>query len=155
MRLSRNTDVVGGFRDFWDYIRTDRPHRWPAMGLSIAIPLVIFYVIARSVAAQLPEERRITDFQNWTLSRSDFDVRRDWLHRARDANALNQRRRDAYGSIARALDQPFDKTAADKEFADAYAAIDQAEAELDRAQKLGLPVPPLKRRPPEAAAAGR
>lgn len=149
MRMTRNTDIIGGFRDFWDYVRTDRPHRWPAMGLSIAIPLLIFYFIARAVAAEQPEVRRIIYFQNWTLDRSDYDVRRDWLHRAREANRLNQRRREAYGAFARALDQPFDKAAADKEFADAFAAIDQAEAELDRAQRLGLPVPPLKRRPPE------
>lgn len=150
---TRNTDIVGGFRDFWDYVRTDRPHRWPSLGLSIAIPALVIYFIVRAVTDQQPDERRIVYVQSWPADRSDFDVRRDWLKRAREANRLNQRRREAYGTFARGLGQPFDKAAADREFAEAFAAIDAAEAELARAERLGLPIPPLKYREPEKAAA--
>lgn len=151
----RVTAGVNPFRDFWDYLRQDRPHRWPALGLAIAVPLVILYFIARSVNSIDEPKRTIIYVESWRADRSDFDVRRAWLQRARVANDANEQRRAAYGSMANAIGQSFDKTAADREFAEARAQIDKALADLDHAERNGLPLPPLPRReePPAAAAA--
>lgn len=149
----RVTAGVNPFRDFWDYVRADRPHRWPALGLAIAIPLVVIYFIARSVNSIDEPKRTIIYVQSWRADRSEFDVRRDWLLRARTANDANERRRNAYGSMARAIGQDFDKNRADDEFAQARAQIDKALADLDYARANGLPLPDLPRSPDPAAAA--
>ncbi|MEQ1725428.1 MAG: hypothetical protein ABL882_05840 [Sphingopyxis sp.] len=150
MRLFAMPDIGGGFRDLWDYMRTDRPHRWTALGLAITIPLVVFYFILRSVYHQDAPKRSILYVQSWPADRSEFDVRHDWLVRAREANDRNERRRDAYGSFARALGQDYDKGAAHDEFDEARATIDQALRDLEEARAAGRPIPPLPRAQPEA-----
>ena len=149
----RVTAGVNPFRDFWDYVRQDRPHRWPALGLALVIPLVILYFIARSVNSIDEPTRTIIYVESWRADRSDFDVRRAWLLRARDANDANEKRRAAYGSMARALGQDFDKARADQEFAEARAQIEKALADLDYAEKNGLPLPDLPRSQAPAAPA--
>jgi hypothetical protein len=143
---------VNPFRDFWDYIRTDRPHRWPAMGLAVAVPALVFYFILRGANPVEEHKRQIIYVQSWAADRSDFDIRRDWLLRARAANDRNQRRREAYGSFAKSIGQDFDKQSADAEFDEARAQIDQAMAALDHAEANHLPLPPLPRRAAEPAA---
>jgi len=154
MRLFNTPDISGGLKDFWDYMRTDRPHRWSALGLSITIPLVVFYFIARSVNPPEPPRRQIIYVQSWPINRSDFDVRRDWLKRALEENDVNQRRREAYGALANALGQGYDKSAADREFDDARATIRQALHDLDEAQRKGLPLPALPHAEGKAEAGG-
>ena len=149
----RVTAGVNPFRDFWDYVRADRPHRWPALGLAIAVPLVIIYFIARSVDGIDEPKRTIIYVQSWRADRSDFDVRRDWLLRARAENDANEKRRNAYGAVATAIGQGYDKNAAADEFAQARAQIDKALADLDYARANGLPLPDLPRSPDTAATA--
>lgn len=136
----RNVDVLGGFRDFWDYVRADRPHRWPAMGLAITVPLVVFYFIARSVNPPEEPQRQIIYVESWRADRSDYDVRRDWLQRARDANERNRRRRDAYGAFARTLGQGYDAAGAQDEFDAALADIAAMEREVDVAERERRPI---------------
>lgn len=149
----RVTAGVNPFRDFWDYVRQDRPHRWPALGLALAIPLVILYFIARSVNSLDEPKRTIIYVESWRADRSEFDIRRAWLQRAREANDANEKRRAAYGGMARAIGQDFDKDQADREFAEARAQIDKAMADLDYAERNGLPLPPLPRAGDPAPAA--
>jgi hypothetical protein len=137
---------VNPLRDFWEYIRADRPHRWPAMGLAVVIPALIFYFILRGANPVEEHKRQIIYVQSWAADRSDFDIRRDWLLRARAANDRNQRRREAYGSFAKSIGQDFDKQAADAEFDEARAQIDQAMAALDHAEANHLPPVPQHRR---------
>ena len=143
MRIFEMPDIQGGFKDLWDYLKEDRPHRWTALGLAIALTGVIFWFFLRSVNPIEPPKRQIIYVQSWPSDRSDFDVRRDWLRRAREANDLNERRRDAYGSFARAIGQDYDKGAAHREFDEARATIDQAMRDLEHAEANGLPLPPL------------
>ncbi len=150
MRIFNMPDISGGIADFWDYIRVDRPHRWPALGLAITVPLVVFYFLARGIAPAEPPKRQIIYVQSWPATRSDFDVRHDWLVRAREANDRNQRRREAYGAFARALGEDFDADAAKREFDEARATIDRAMADLEAARAAGRPLPPLPRATPQA-----
>ncbi|MEQ1510403.1 MAG: hypothetical protein ABL909_08410 [Sphingopyxis sp.] len=149
MKMFAMPDIGGGARDFWDYIRADRPHRWSALGLSIAIPLIVLYGIARSLYHVEEPKRSIQYVQSWPADRSEFDVRHDWLVRAREANDRNERRRNAYGSFAKALGQDYDKNAAHDEFDEARATIDQALRDLAEARAAGRPIPPLPRAEPE------
>ena len=145
MALFTPPDISGGLKDFWDYMRADRPHRWPALGLAITIPGLIFYFIADAVAPP-PPQRTLIYVQSWGADRSEFDVRRDWLNRALEANDRNQRRRDGFGAIGNAVGQTsYDKNAANREFDAARATIRQALADLEAAQAAGRPLPPLPR----------
>lgn len=148
MRIFEMPDIQGGFKDLWDYLKEDRPHRWTALGLAITLTGVIFWAFLRSVAPPEPPKRQIIYVQSWPASRSDFDVRRDWLRRAREANDRNEQRRDAYGSFARAIGQEYDKGAAHREFDEARATIDQAMRDLEHAEANGLPLPPLPQAKP-------
>lgn len=153
MRIFQMPDIQGGFKDLWDYMRAPRPHRWTSLGLAITVTGLVFWFFLRSVNPPEPPKRQIIYVQSWSANRSDFDVRRDWLRRAREANDVNERRRDAYGSFARALGQEYDKNAAHNEFDEARAQIDQAMRDLDHAEANGLPLPPLPQSKPEGAPA--
>lgn len=146
MKMIDREEVTAGvnpFRDIWDYMRQDRPHRWPALGLAITIPLVILWFIADSFSSIDAPKRTIIYVESWSADRSPFDIRRDWLLRARSANEANQQRRNAAGALAEAIGQDFDQAKADREFAEAHAQIDKALADLDHAERNGLPLPPL------------
>lgn len=156
MKMIDRDEVTAGvnpFRDIWDYMRQDRPHRWPALGLAITIPLVILWFIADSFSSIDEPRRTIIYVENWRSDRSEFEIRRDWLLRARAANEANQQRRNAAGALAEAIGQDFDQARADREFAEAYAQIDKALADLDHAERNGLPLPSLPRAAEPAAPA--
>lgn len=155
MAIYTPPDIGGGIKDFWTYIRTDRPHRWSALGLAITIPAAALWFIADALEPP-PPQRTIIYAQFYPADRSEFDVRRDWLHRALKANDDNQARREAAGAMAQAIGQTFDKARSDREFAEARAQINEALRQLDEAEARGLPIPPLPTRQPAtpAAAAG-
>lgn len=151
MRLFAMPDIGGGVRDLWDYMCADRPHRWPALGLAITIPVVVFYFIGRSLYQEEAPKREIIYVESWPADRSEFDVRHDWLIRAREANDRNERRRNAYGAMAEALGQDYDAAGAHNEFEDARATIDQALRDLEEARAAGRPLPPLPSAEPDAS----
>jgi hypothetical protein len=133
-------NIQGGIRDFWDYIREDRPHRWPAWGLAITIPAVILFYIADALKPPEAPSRQVIYVESWPADRSDYDIRRDWLQRARQANEQNQMRRNAAGAFGEAIGQDFDRARADREFADAFADITAMEREVDAAEREGRPM---------------
>ncbi len=146
MSLYTPPDIAGGLKDFWIYIRQDKPHKWASLGLAITVPMVILYFMAKTVEAD-PEKRSIIFVQSWPIDRSDFDVRRDWLKRGLAQNEQNRRRRHAYGEVGDAIGQStYDKPAADAEFDRAKALMDQAMIDLEAAEAAGRPLPPLPRR---------
>lgn len=146
MAIYTPPDISGGLKDFWHYIRQDRPHRWPALGLAVTVPGVILYAIAKSTQPA-PEKRTIVYFESWPADRSEFDVRRDWLRRGIEQNEQNRRRRHAFGAIGNAIGQTYDPSVADREFDEARRVMEQALADLEAAEAAGRPLPPL----PQAA----
>jgi hypothetical protein len=133
-------NIQGGFRDFWDYVRQDRPHRWPAWGLALTIPGVIMFFIADALRPPPVPTRQIIYVESWPADRSEYEVRRAWLQRARAANQQNQERRNAFGAFGNAIGQTYDQDRADREFANAYADIDAMEREVDIAEREGRPI---------------
>ena len=149
MRILNMPDIGAGVTDFWDYIREPRPHRWTAAALAFTVTGFIMWLFSYSMAPPVEPRGQIVYVESWPLERTEYDTRRAWLNRARAANDANQRRRDAYGSFARTIGQGYDKDAANREFDEARATIDQALADLDAAEKAGLPVPPLPAAEPD------
>lgn len=162
MSEGRFEQIGGGLRDFWDYVRQDRPHRWPALGLAITIPAVILFFIADALRAPPEPARQIVYVENWAADRSIYDVRRAWLARAREANAANQQRRGNFGAFAEAIGQNYNADRAKAEFDAAFADIAAMEREVDAAEReqrpirtiqelrdLGLAPPPLPPRRPD------
>ena len=95
-------DHLGAIADLWNYVKEDRPHRWASMGLAITIPAVVMYVIYRSLIPE-PQGPSIIYVESWPLDRSQADVEKDWLERAKQANEDNAKRREAYRAVADSL----------------------------------------------------
>jgi hypothetical protein len=135
MERFKPANIAGGFRDFWDYIREDRPHRWPAWGLAITVPGVIFFFMTDALKPPPRQGPDIVYVQLWPADRDQYDIRRDWLQRAREANQRNQARRNAFGAFGEAIGQDFDRNRADREFELAFADIAAMEREVDAAER--------------------
>ena len=95
-------DHLGAIADLWNYIKEDRPHRWASMGLAITIPAVVMYTIYRSLVPP-PQGPQIIYVESWPATRSQADVEKDWLERAKQANEDNAKRRAAYRAVADSL----------------------------------------------------
>jgi hypothetical protein len=134
----------GGFSDFIDYMKQERPHRWTSLALAITIAGVIAWGIWSSLLPPPPRPEVIM-VQSWPIDRSDFDVRRDWLNRGLVENEQNRARRFAYGRLAEAIGQDFEGQRATREFDDARETMLQALADLEKAEREGRPLPPLPR----------
>lgn len=114
MKMLRNMDPVGGIRDFWDYIRQDRPHRWAALVFAVVFPSVIIYLFAENVIREGLPERKITYFENWTTGRTDAEIQADWVQRAKDITRRNAERRAAYQRLADEMGIEYDSKEADR-----------------------------------------
>jgi hypothetical protein len=129
-------DVTGGFADLWNYVKIDRPHRIPAMGVAIVLPIVIFYLFAYAMQPEPDTRARIVYIENWSADRNEQDIRREWLERAKATNARHARNREAYKRLADSMGVEYDSTEADRDSA-ATDAIDpeaMAKAQLDAAE---------------------
>lgn len=131
-------DVTGGFADLWNYLKIDRPHRIPAMGVAIVLPIVIIYLFAYAMQPEPDTTAKIVYIENWTTDRSEQEIRREWLERAKATNARHARNREAYKRLADSLGVEYDSTEADRDSA-ATEAMDpetMAKAQLDAAEKF-------------------
>ncbi len=102
------------WRDFWDYVREDRPHRWTSLGVALAISYVIVWAVNNSFVRPVERKAQIVYFESWEENRSIEDVRRDWVERLKQANRDNAERRRRYQDMARSLNIGYDAEAAAK-----------------------------------------
>lgn len=131
-------DVTGGIVDLWNYVKIDRPHRIPAMGLSIVLPIVIIYLFGYALMEEPDTSAKIVYIENWTVDRNEEDIRREWLERAKATNARHARNREAYKRLADSLGVDYDSTEADRVSAETEAMDPEAmaKAQLDAAEKF-------------------
>ncbi len=131
-------DVTGGFADLWNYVKIDRPHRIPAMGVSIVLPIVILYLFGYAMSEEPDTSAKIVYIENWTVDRNEEDIRREWLERAKATNARHARNREAYKRLADSLGVEYDSTEADRDSAatDAMDPEATAKAQLEAAEKF-------------------
>lgn len=61
--------------DLWSYFRENRPHKWPLLGLSVAITWVIIWAfIVDANTNTMPTRNKIIYFQSWDAKRSDATI---------------------------------------------------------------------------------
>ncbi len=61
--------------DFWSYFSERRAHKWPLVGLSMALTWVIIWAfLADSNTNTMPTRNKIFYFQSWNANRSDATI---------------------------------------------------------------------------------
>jgi hypothetical protein len=124
---------VNPFRDFWDYMRESRPHRWTSLGLAMAICFLLVWGLNRFLVRPIPQETKLVYFESFDVNRSDADVRRDWVERLKAVNERNAKRRAKYQEMAKLMGIEYDASQAD---ADTEAILNANYDEFIRTGKL-------------------
>lgn len=109
-----NMDVTGGFSDFWGYIREPRPHRWAIWGVAIALTWFIFHGVSEYLIPYEKPKAQIIYFENWKSTRSESEIRADWVARAKETTRLNAEKRAEFQRLAKSLGVEYDSTEADR-----------------------------------------
>lgn len=61
--------------DFWSYFRQHRRHKWPLLGLSIALTWVIVWTFVIDANTNtMPTRNKIIYFQSWDADRTDTAI---------------------------------------------------------------------------------
>ena len=141
-------DVSGGLADFWAYIREPRPHRWTVWGVAIVLPVVILYGFSKYLVPYEKPKPTIVYFENWKATRSEADIRADWVARARETTRENAKRRAEFQRFADSLGIDYDSREADK------VTRETLGAEADGLAKDAKPAPPKRSTLAERAARG-
>lgn len=85
--------------DLWSYFRENRPHKWPLLGLSIAITYVIIWVfVVDANTNTMPTRNKIIYVQSWDANRSDATIiLQQKMDLARSELALQKRQKQMQG----------------------------------------------------------
>ena len=61
--------------DFWSYFMEQRAHKWPLLGLAIAVTwLIIWAFVLDSNTNTMPRQNKIIYVESWDASRSDAAI---------------------------------------------------------------------------------
>lgn len=61
--------------DLWSYFRDHRPHKWPLLGLSVAMTwLIVWAFIIDANTNTMPTRNKIFYIQSWDTNRSDAAI---------------------------------------------------------------------------------
>jgi hypothetical protein len=112
--MFNKVDVTGGLSDFWGYIREPRPHRWAIWGVALALTWVIFHGVSEYLIPYEKPKAQIIYFENWKATRSEGEIRADWVARAKETTRLNAEKRAEYQRLAKSLGVDYDSTEADR-----------------------------------------
>ena len=85
--------------DMWSYFRENRPHKWPLLGLSMAITWVIMWVFMVDANTNtMPTRNKIIYVQSWDASRSDAAIiLQQKIDLAKSEAALQKRQKQMQG----------------------------------------------------------
>ena len=85
--------------DMWSYFRENRPHKWPLLGLSMAITWVIIWVFMVDANTNtMPTRNKIIYVQSWDASRSDAAIiLQQKIDLAKSEAALQKRQKQMQG----------------------------------------------------------
>lgn len=85
--------------DMWSYFRENRPHKWPLLGLSMAITWVIIWVFMVDANTNtMPTRNKIIYIQSWDASRSDAAIiLQQKIDLAKSEAALQKRQKQMQG----------------------------------------------------------
>lgn len=116
MRFLRRLNPVPGIKDFWTEFRRPNPHRWPVLGVSMALTFSIFYVIAQEGGVALPKPPEVIYISTFDPDRTKEEIiasnienqRRKDMLAAREKERLEVRR-DLYRQLGKATGIDTDK----------------------------------------------
>ncbi len=114
MGMFNNLDVTGGVSDFWSYVREPRPHRWAAWGVAVALAWVVFHGVSEYLIPYEKPKPSIVYFENWKATRSESEIRADWVARAKETTLRNAEKRAEYQRFADSMGIEYDSSEADK-----------------------------------------
>ena len=82
--------------DLWDYLTQKRSHKWPLLGLSVALTwLIVWAFLVDSNTNTMPTRNKIVYFNNWRSDRSDVAViLQQKIDMARREKALRQKQKE-------------------------------------------------------------
>lgn len=97
--LPRPVSPKNALGDLWGYFRESRPHKWPALGLSMAITWVIVWTfITDANTNTMPTRNKIFYVQSWDANRSDAAIiLQQKMDLARREALLQKRQKDMQG----------------------------------------------------------
>lgn len=95
----RPVSPKSAFGDIWSYFRENRPHKWPLLGLSMAITWVIISAfIADANTNTMPTRNKIIYIQNWAAGRTDAAIiAQQKIDLARRETALEKKQKEMQG----------------------------------------------------------
>ena len=109
MRFLRRLNPAPGLRDFWTEFSRPNPHRWPVLGVSIALTFTIFYVVTRERAVGLPSPPEVIYISTFEDGRSQEDIVASNIENQTRKEALAKReeerlevRRELYRQLGKA-----------------------------------------------------
>jgi hypothetical protein len=85
--------------DFWSYFKEHRSHKWPLLGLSVAITWAIVWAFVLDANTNtMPRRNRIIYFQSWRADRSDAAIiLQQKIDLARREVAIEKRQKEMQG----------------------------------------------------------
>lgn len=118
--------------DVWGYFRENRPHKWPLLGLSMAITGVIIWVFVIDANTNtMPTRNKIIYVQSWDANRPDAAIiLQQKIDLAKGEVALAERQKEMQG-VADAFGIDWREDAA-RNGARRKEALKQINAQLDQ-----------------------
>lgn len=147
-------DLGGGLSDFWAYIREPRPHRWAVWGVALALTYIVFNGVSQYLIPYEKPKAQIVYFENWAETRSDAEIRADWVARAKEITQRNAEKRAEYQRLADMMGVDYDSAAADKLTQETLGADAAAAAKKKPEPPKRSTLAERAARGPRAAAAG-
>ncbi|WP_022682480.1 hypothetical protein [Sphingobium bisphenolivorans] len=85
--------------DLWDYFRQNRPHKWPLLGLSMALTWLIMWVFVIDANTNtMPTRNKIIYVQSWDANRSDAAIiLQQKIDLAKQESALKKKQKQMQG----------------------------------------------------------
>lgn len=85
--------------DLWSYFRENRPHKWPLLGLSIALTwLIVWVFVIDANTNTAPTRNKIIYVESWDANRSDAAIiLQQKIDLAKQEAALQKRQKQMQG----------------------------------------------------------
>lgn len=107
--------ATSGFSDFWNYIREDRPGRWTGWVFAVGLAAAILYMFGTNLFRPVSPKAELIYIENWSLNRTDAEIRADRIARAKEMTRRNAEERVQFQRIADRLGIAYDSTEADRQ----------------------------------------
>lgn len=91
MRFLSRLNPTTGIQDFWSEFRRPNPHRWPILGVSLAVTFALFYGFVVEKWRVPPEQPKVIYITTYAPDRTDAQIMA--------SNIANQKEQDKLRAI--------------------------------------------------------